>query len=137
MNNSVKDIMTKKIITIEVNDNLSDAVCMMEEFRIRQLPVVEGKQLVGIITDRDLRKAQVSNVIEPQVGDDNQYWMDTILVAKIMSKNPKTITPLTTIKEAAQLLREYKIGSLPVMEGKHIVGVITQSDILGYLVKNL
>ena len=114
----VRDRMTRRLITIESSSPLREAQRLLLRHRIRQLPVVRNGQLVGIITHRDLRSARSL----------------TQSVASRMTGKPFTIAPDAAIDEAAQLLRTYRIGGLPVVDQKQLLGIITVADVLDGLV---
>jgi len=108
--------MTKDPVTVTGEDLLIQARLKMQKGGFRRLPVVSDGQLVGIITDRDMRE--------------HAGYLDRTEVAAAMSKKPITVTPATTVEVAAQRLLKQKIGGLPVVEDGHLVGMITTSDIL-------
>jgi acetoin utilization protein AcuB len=108
--------MTRNPVTIGPNQTLGDARRMMEKGNFRRLPVVESEQLVGIITDRDLRQ---------HVGQLEHTWVDAI-----MSKPVITATPGMLLDQAANIFVKHKVGGLPVMEGGKLVGIITTIDML-------
>ena len=85
---------------------------------IRQLPVVEQEQLVGIITERDVRTLLRTDLFD--IGS----------AEMVMTENPITVTPMTPIYRAAEMLHAYKFGALPVVDDARLVGIITTSDIL-------
>jgi acetoin utilization protein AcuB len=108
--------MSKDPVTVTAEDLLIQARLKMQRGGFRRLPVVSDGQLVGIITDRDIRE--------------HAGYLDRTVVKTAMSKKPVTVTPATTLETAAQILLKRKIGGLPVMENGRLVGVITTSDIL-------
>jgi acetoin utilization protein AcuB len=108
--------MTKDPITVTPEDLLIQARLKMEKGNFRRLPVVSDGELLGIITDRDIRQ---------HVG-----LLDRTDVKAAMSKKPVTVTPATTLEASAQILLREKIGGLPVVEKSRLVGMITTSDIL-------
>jgi acetoin utilization protein AcuB len=108
--------ITKVPVTVTAGDLLIQARLKMQAGGFRRLPVVSDGQLVGIITDRDLRQ--------------HFGLLDRTEVKAAMSKKPITVTPATTLEAAAQILPNQKIGSLPVVERGRPVGIITTSDIL-------
>jgi acetoin utilization protein AcuB len=110
----VQDHMSRKVVTIGPQASVDDARKLLRRHRIRQLPVLRNGRLSGIVTDRDLRST----------GTRSRK------VADIMTAKPFVISPLASVDEAARLLRMYKIGALPVVDGKTLAGIITGSDVL-------
>lgn len=108
--------MSKEPVTIGPEDNLAQAQERMEKGGFRRLPVLEGERLVGIITDRDLRQ---------HLG-----YLERTKVNVAMTEELVTVSPQTTIEQAAELLLKHKIGGLPVVEDGKLIGIITASDIL-------
>jgi len=112
----VSNRMTKDPVTVTGEDLLIQARLKMQKGDFLRLPVVSDGQLVGIITDRDMRE--------------HTGYMDRTEVKAVMSKKPITVSPVTTVEVAAQLMLKQKIGGLPVVEKSRLVGMITTSDIL-------
>lgn len=113
----VRNWMTRTPQTIRPEDTLEEAQQRMARGRFRRLPVVDDQgNLVGILTDGDLRQ---------HIG----YW-STTRVDAAMIENPTTIGQDESIEHAADMMIEYKIGGLPVLHGGHLVGIITDSDLL-------
>ncbi len=108
--------MSGKVVTLTPDDYLSTAQSSMWKGGFRRLPVLQDERLVGIITDRDLRE--------------NLGRLDRTRIGEAMTDNPLTVTPETTLEEAAQTLLKNKIGGLPVVEDGKLIGIITTSDIL-------
>lgn len=128
----VEDRMTRDVFALEINAPLREAWELVEEQGIRRFPVLDDGRLVGIVTDRDLRNATASSVVltEKKYHD---FLLDTIRVESVMTPNPRTVTPDTTLKEAARLVLDMKVGGLPVLEGEQLVGIITETDLLNAL----
>ena len=112
----VSNRMTKDPVTVTGEDLLIQAQLKMQKGGFRRLAVVSDGQLVGIITDRDMRA--------------HAGYLDRTEVKAAMSKKAITVTPATTVEAAAQLLLKQKIGGLPVVENGRVVGIITTTDIL-------
>ncbi len=123
----VQEIIHKEPVTISPDTKLFAAYELMLKKNIRHLPVLENGKLVGIITDRDLRSATSKLAEVPFQPEDE--------VGKIMVKNVITVHPKDPIDVAAKLMRENKIGCLPVMENDALVGIVTISDMLDALLK--
>lgn len=121
----VNKFMTKDPIVISPGDDVKDVFQLLLEKGIRQAPVVENGELVGIVSDRDLRMALVQNL-----------KMNRLKVGFVMTKNPVTVTQDTSIVDAAKLISIGKFNALPVIEESGTVtGIITTTDILEYFIE--
>jgi len=125
--------MRTSLITVTKEATLAQARELFHSHRIRHLPVVEGDRLLGIVTDRDIRQAAPSSA-GGFTPDQIAAFLAQIPVTDAMVRDVRTVSPFTTIEEAAKLMIEHKIGCLPVTEAGKLVGIITETDILGILV---
>lgn len=124
----------KKVITIDADSSMLDATKVMKEQGIRHLPVLRKGILVGIVTDRDLKKASPSEATTLEAHE-LLYLLANIKVEEIMSKNPFTVLKNYTVEEAAEILLTHKISGLPVLDEEGtVVGMITQTDIFKVLI---
>jgi len=130
----VGDIMSHPPIVIEPEATLKEAEALMEEERIRRLPVVDAEgRLIGIVSRSDVREGlSVSLAGNPYAPDAEEHWLT---VADVMTAEVVTVTPETPLWQAAELMLKHKIGGLPVVEGDEVVGMITESDIFKLLVQ--
>jgi acetoin utilization protein AcuB len=132
----VEQMMTRDPAMIAPNDSIRAAIERMRERGCHRLPVVENGKLIGIVSDRDLRRATNSPfVLRERSADD--LILDHLPVRGCMSPNPITITPRTPVVEAAKLMRDRKIGGLPVVDKGILVGIVTETDLLNFLIKVL
>jgi acetoin utilization protein AcuB len=126
----VADRMTRPVATIHADALVEGAAELMRTRRIRHLPVVDrGARLVGIVTDRDLRQV----IFQPAIQERLDRLPDVLKglpVRDVMTWSVVTVRPGTGIREAARLMHEGKIGALPVVEGKRVVGILTEADVL-------
>ena len=125
--------MVREVKTLEEDDTLRTAISRLRQNRIRQIPVVSGKKVVGILTDRDLRQASMLDILLPNMCPEKEVLeqrLDNIPVKEIMTREVITVSPDDIIEDAAKILRDNKIGGLPVVEQGELVGIITVSDIL-------
>ena len=123
----VREVMHGDPITVGPQTSLEDAYAIMRERNIRHLPVVEGKRVVGVVTDRDLRLATSRLAQHP--------FPPGTEVRTVMAHPVQTAHPLDPIESAARVMRELKIGCLPVLDGPDLVGIVTGVDILDALLK--
>ena len=130
----VKDWMTTDVIVVPSNATLPRAKRLMRDRSVRHLPVVDDGRLVGIITWGDVREASASDSTTLSIFELHTL-LDQLSVRQIMTRNPITVCPITTIASAAHLMLQHKIGGLPVIDHKgRLVGIITESDIFQMVV---
>jgi len=130
----VKNWMSKEAITVDINGSMQDATKLLKENDIRMLPVMKRGELVGIITDRDLKRASASDATTLQVHE-LLYLLSSIKIKEIMTENPITVPFDYTIEETAEVLLQNKISGVPVVDhdGK-IIGTITETDLFRALI---
>jgi len=125
----VRNWMTQNVIMVDANDSVVDATKKLKENDIRRLPVTRKGKLVGIVTDRDLKRASASDATTLEVHE-LLYLISKIKVKEIMTKNPITVPFDFTVEETAEVLMKNKISSVPVLNGRNqISGIITQDDL--------
>lgn len=130
----VKNWMSKKVMTIDENDSMQDAINLIKQHKINMLPVMKKGKLTGIVTDRDLKKASASDATTLDVHE-LMYLISKIKIKDIMSKKPVTVPFDFTIEETASMLLENNISGAPVVDNdKQLVGVITQADIFKVII---
>lgn len=121
----VKDSMTCEVVTLTPETTAGEALALCREKKIRHLPVVEDGRLAGMVSDRDLRSAT------PAFGDAARAEaLNRIVVADVMSREVFTAAPEDPIEQAANTMREKRIGCLPVVEHDELVGIVTSSDVM-------
>ncbi|MGI6491186.1 MAG: CBS and ACT domain-containing protein [Pelotomaculum sp.] len=130
----VKNYMTRNPVTISRKTSVFDALAIMKKNKIRQLPVVAEGKLEGLVTEKDLLTVSPSPATSLSIFELNGL-LARLTVAEIMVKSPVTVGPDTTIEETALVLRENKFGSVPVVEGDRLVGIITVTDIFDALIE--
>ena len=128
----VKTIMKKDPVTIQPDASFYEARILIRDKGIRHLPVVDKRHhIVGIVTDRDIRTAAPSDATTLSVHE-LHYVLGKLQVSAFMTPADKllTVTPDTSFEKAVQLMYEYKIGCLPVLDGRELVGIVTETDVL-------
>jgi acetoin utilization protein AcuB len=125
----VRDSMTREVVTISPQTTAAEALALCREKGIRHLPVMEEGRLAGMVSDRDLRSAT------PALGDPARAEaLQNIRVRGVMVRDVSTAHPEDPIEQAANTMREKKIGCLPVLEAGELVGILTSSDVMEALV---
>jgi acetoin utilization protein AcuB len=130
----VENWMNPNVITVDADDSMLDATKILKEHNIRHLPVLEKGKLVGVLTDRDLKRASPSDATSLEAHE-MLYLIANIKVREIMTKNPITVPYNFTIEEAAEILLQAKISGMPVVDKQgDVIGTITQTDLFKVLI---
>jgi len=129
-----QELMTTALVTIKPTDSVREALARMEDQEIRHLPVLEGKRLAGMVSDRDLREYRLpvmEEIQNPEYADD---LLDTP-VADVMNTDVVTLEPSETVKAAIDLMLEYGVGALPVVDRNRdeLVGILSYVDVLRHV----
>ena len=129
---TVADWMTQRVLAVETFDSIAVARQLMAKHRVNQLPVVDNDNLVGIVTDRDIRDAYPTSLMIDRAEEIDKF-AEKVTVETVMTHDVFIVQPNTPLMTAVALLRRHRIGSLPVMKNKELVGIITRSDILEFV----
>jgi len=128
----VGQVMTRKVVTTDPTETLDNALGIMVKRKIAHLPVVSKGALVGIISDRDLRRAQRLNTRKtPPKQKNGAAAKGALMVKDVMTKAVHTASPSTPVTDAVHLMLRMGIGALPVIEQKALKGIVTKDDLLG------
>jgi CBS domain-containing protein len=130
----VRDWMTATPVTITTHTSLAEAHRLMKQKKVRRLPVVDDGRLVGIVALSDVLEAEPSGATTLSIYEMN-YLLAELKIDKIMKRSVITVSPAATIRDAASIMLEHKIGGLPVVENGKLVGIITESDIFRMIVR--
>jgi acetoin utilization protein AcuB len=128
----VADWMSDGVLAVETFDSIAIARQLMAKHRVNQLPVLDDDRLVGIVTDRDIRDAYPTSMMINR-GKEIDRFADSVTVEEVMSHDVMVVRPDMSLTAAVSLLRRHRIGSLPVMKSGKLVGIITRSDILDFV----
>lgn len=130
----VRRWMRAPVTTIGAETTVREAVALMREQAISHLPVVDGRgRLLGIVTDRDLRQVVFDAAVRGRLGEESDRLGD-LPVREVMTWGVVSVTPATDLRAAAALMRERRLGALPVVDRARLVGILTEHDLCGALV---
>jgi len=132
----VKNKMTGNPFTISPDQTIPEAQEIMMQNGVKRLPVVKSGKLVGIVSKEDIERYSPSKATALSMGEIT-YLLSKTKIKQIMTKNPLTISPNALLEEAATLMRDNKVGFLPVIDGSKLVGIITESDIFDSFIELL
>ncbi len=127
---SVSEIMRGEFVSLQTSDRLDFADDVMQLGQIRHMPVLEQGRLVGIVSQRDLLAASLSKALDFEPRQ-RRSFMRSVEVSEVMSKGVVSVSPETSVQEAARLILRRKIGCLPVVDGEGVpLGLVTETDLL-------
>ncbi len=129
----VSSIMSKDLITVSYKDDLEKAEHLFKTHKIRHIPVVKGDELKGMLSYTDLLRISFADAIgEDEMSIDsvvyNMFTIEQVMVKKVVS-----MPPTATIKEVAELLTQRDFHSIPIVDNKKLVGIVTTTDLLKFL----
>jgi len=125
--------MTKNVVKLNLSDDLTKAEMLFKKHHIRHIPVVYNNKIVGMLSYTDLLRISFADAIDDENDVDTTVY-NMFTVEQVMAKKLVSIAPDATIKEAAQILTTKEFHALPVCEGDLLVGIITTTDLIKYLI---
>lgn len=131
----VSEIMSKNIIKLNLSDELTKAEELFKKHKIRHIPVVSDNNIVGMLSYTDLLRVSYADAVEEEADNVESIVFNMFTVRQVMAKEIIIISPTTTIKETAEILSNKEFHALPVCEGKVLVGIVTTTDLIKYLLK--
>ncbi|UOY07948.1 CBS domain-containing protein [Muricauda sp. SCSIO 64092] len=131
----ISQIMTTNVVTLSTKDDLVTAEELFKKHRIRHIPVVRDGTILGILSYTDLMRISFADAI-----DDDEYEVDTMVynmfsIEQVMVKDVVSVTPNATVKEVAQFLAQKEFHALPVVDDGKLVGIVTTTDLIRYLLE--
>jgi acetoin utilization protein AcuB len=135
---NVSQLMTRKLITVSVKDSVETAVRLLRQRGVRHLLVLDGRRLVGIISDRDINRALDRRRTKKKVMNLGglYFLLEPFIVAEIMTRDVVSVEPEVSAQEAASIMVDNRFGALPVVKNDKLVGIITETDLLCYFARS-
>lgn len=127
---TVRDYMSSPVTTLTPDQRLLEADLLIRRSPIRHFPVLSDGRLIGLLTERDVRRVAPS-ILDSTPENYNAIFENT-LVAAVMTKDVRTISPDAPLSQAASILYQERMGCLPVLERGRLVGILTRTDVLHY-----
>lgn len=131
----VSTIMTKNVIKLNLSDDLTKAESLFKKNHIRHIPVVNGNKILGILSYTDLLRISFADAIDDDELEIDVTVYNMFTIEQVMTKNLVTISPETTIKKVAEILAIKEFHALPVVQDELLVGIVTTTDLIKYLLK--
>ncbi len=130
----VTDIMSKHIIALNRTDDLERAEMLFKRHKIRHIPVVSGDVIIGMLSYTDLLRISFADAVDESESEVDTLVYNMFTIEQVMVKNVVTVDVNTTIKEVAQILATREFHALPVTEKGCLVGIVTTTDLINYLI---
>ena len=130
----ISHIMTKTVVTVNQNDDLTKVVEKLKSNSIRHLPVVNGKKVVGIISRTDINRLTFGALFEGQEGSDEAI-LQMLTIPQVMTAKPKTVSSDTIIRDLADIFSKEEFHALPVVDNDELKGIVTTTDVIKYFLE--
>ena len=131
----ISTIMTRHVVTVDVNDDLNNACSLFREKKFRHLPVVKRDNLVGVLSYNAILRLSFCEVYDDKSEIDNTIFK-LLDIKQVMVENPIKVAPDDSIKKVAKILIKNKFHALPVVKRRKLVGIVSTTDLLRYLIAN-
>lgn len=131
----VSSIMTKNLITLNLTDDLSTAESHFKKNKIRHIPVVSGDAIVGILSYTDLLRISFADSVDEVEENIDTTVYNMFSIEQVMAKNITSVSSDTLIKEVAEILSKKEFHALPVVDDHKLVGIVTTTDLINYLLE--
>lgn len=132
----VSSIMSTQLVILNKTDSLEKAERLFKKHRIRHIPVIEGQQkIVGMLSLTDLLRISFADGAYEEEEEIESVVYEMFTIPQVMAKNIKSVAPGTTVKEVAELLAKEEFHAVPVVEEGNLVGIVTTTDLIKYLLK--
>jgi CBS domain-containing membrane protein len=132
----ISKIMTTNVVTLNIADSLETAEKLFKEYKIRHIPVVKNKEVIGMLSYSDLLRISYSDVSEDEQNVVT-FMYDMFTIKQVMAKNLYMVPPYASVKDVAELLSKKEFHALPVVEDNELVGIVTTTDLIIFLVEQL
>jgi CBS domain-containing membrane protein len=130
----VSSIMTKDVVKLNLSDDLTKAEKLFKKHHIRHIPVVKGNKIVGMLSYTDLLRISFADAVDDDEMDIDVTVYNMFSVEQVMARNLVKVSPDTTIREVAEILSTREFHALPVVEDELLVGIVTTTDLIKYLI---
>jgi len=129
----ISKIMSKDIITVNLTQSIKEVSDLIDTENIRHVPVVSGNKVIGMLSKTDLQKISFVNTVEGNELTTAMY--DVLSIEQVMTKMLTSVQLTDTIQDAALILSENDFHALPVLEGENLVGIVTTTDLIKYMLE--
>jgi CBS domain-containing protein len=133
---TIREIMTTEVVSLQETDNMLDASMIFARSSLRHLPVLHDTVLVGVVTERDVKRF-APGLLSGVTSEQYNLALETTAISRVMTRDPMTLKPEQEVVEAAEIFVSKRFGCLPVVDNGKLVGIVTRSNMLRLMVKML
>lgn len=131
----ISTIMTKNVIKLNLSDDLTKAESLFKKYHIRHIPVVSGSKIVGMLSYTDLLRISFADALDDDESEIDITVYNMFTVEQVMARKLVKVSPETSIKEVAEILSAKEFHALPVVQDEILVGIVTTTDLIKYLLQ--
>ncbi|OEK08896.1 CBS domain-containing protein [Flavivirga aquatica] len=130
----ISAIMTSDVITLNHSDSLVTAEKIFKKNNIRHIPIINGSKITGMLSYTDLLRISFADAVYKDEKEIDTTLYDMFTIKQVMTKNVISVNSKTTIKEVAEMLSKKEFHALPIINNKKLVGIVTTTDLINYLI---
>lgn len=134
INTPISKIMTTNVIALTLTNSLLDAEQLFKSYKIRHIPVVRNKDIIGILSLTDLQRISFVDINQEHAPEIVDSYFEGLSVEQVMVKDPIQVNSSKTIKEVAEILSKNEFHVLPIVEDHELIGIVTTTDLLNYMI---
>ncbi len=131
----VTKIMTKNLVTLNVKDDLATAEKLFKKHKIRHIPVISGEKILGMLSYTDLMRISFTDAVSEDGNDIDSSVYNLFTIEQVMANKVVSVTSKTTVQEVAEQLAKKEFHALPVVDDGKLVGIVTTTDLINYLLE--
>lgn len=131
----ISEIMTKHIIALNRTNDLESAEVLFKKHKIRHIPVVDEDAIIGMLSYTDLLRISFADAFNEDEDEIDTVVYNMFSIDQVMAKNLVSVTSNTTIKEVAEILAKKEFHAIPVVDEGKLVGIVTTTDLINYMIK--
>lgn len=133
----ISSIMSTKIITLKKDDDLETAERLFKRHKIRHIPVVKGDAIIGMLSYTDLLRISFADAVDESETEVESLVYNMFTIEQVMAKNVVSVSSTASIKEVAEILAKKEFHALPVVDDDVLVGIVTTTDLIDFLIMQL
>ncbi|WP_109831417.1 CBS domain-containing protein [Reichenbachiella versicolor] len=129
---TIASIMTKELVTCDINDSLQKVSNLFAEYHIRHMPITSEGKLIGIVSKTDIMRISFGNIYGEDQIDADHAILDMLSINQVMKHSPVSVEAHQLISDASRIFTEHEFHALPVIQNDQLAGIVTTTDVISY-----